>query len=179
LALRGDRLRQPGRRGDRLRFRPGPGVPLRCRGGAGGRCDVRRAQAAGGIALVRAARAEDRRAAGHGHRRRTPVRRRRAVAPGWAKGLLVSPLAGFADYQRQRAWTWEHQALVRARCVAGDPGLCARFESVRDGVLAQARDPEALRTDVVAMRARMRAELDRTGPGGFDLKQGEAGLVDL
>lgn len=101
------------------------------------------------------------------------------LRPDGAKGLLVSPLAGFAEYQRQRAWTWEHQALVRARCVAGDPGLCARFESVRDSVLAQVRDAEGLRTDVAAMRARMRTELDRTGPGGFDLKQGEAGLVDL
>jgi glutamate-ammonia-ligase adenylyltransferase len=101
------------------------------------------------------------------------------LRPDGAKGLLVSPLAGFADYQRQRAWTWEHQALVRARCVAGDEALCMQFEAVRDSVLARPRDAAALRTDVAAMRMRMRAELDRSEPARFDLKQGEGGLVDL
>lgn len=124
------------------------------------------------------------------------------LRPDGAKGLLVSTLASFEDYQRQRAWTWEHQALVRARAVAGDVGLCAEFERVRMQTLAQARDPEALVRDVREMRARMRAELDRSEPpvepraerggsaavdgaaaGGhavrFDLKQGEGGLVDL
>lgn len=101
------------------------------------------------------------------------------LRPDGAKGLLVSPLPGFAEYQRQRAWTWEHQALVRARCVAGDAGLCAGFDAVRGEVLARVRDAGALRADVAAMRARMRGELDRTGPARFDLKQGEGGLVDL
>jgi glutamate-ammonia-ligase adenylyltransferase len=101
------------------------------------------------------------------------------LRPDGAKGLLVSPLSGFADYQRQRAWTWEHQALVRARCVAGDDALCASFEAIRAEVLARPRDAAALRGDVAAMRARMRGELDRSAPARFDLKQGEAGLVDL
>jgi glutamate-ammonia-ligase adenylyltransferase len=101
------------------------------------------------------------------------------LRPDGAKGLLVSSLSGFADYQRERAWTWEHQALVRARCVAGEPALCARFERVRDAVLAQPRDAEALRTDVLAMRAKMRAELDRSDAARLDLKQGPGGLVDL
>jgi len=101
------------------------------------------------------------------------------LRPDGAKGLLVSPLAGFADYQRQRAWTWEHQALVRARCVAGDAALGARFDAIRAEVLARLRDAAALRDDVAAMRARMRGELDRSAPARFDLKQGEGGLVDL
>jgi len=101
------------------------------------------------------------------------------LRPDGAKGLLVSPLAGFADYQHQRAWTWEHQALVRARCTSGDADLCARFEAVRAAVLSAPRDAAKLREDVVAMRARMRAELDRSQAGRFDIKQGEAGLVDL
>ncbi len=101
------------------------------------------------------------------------------LRPDGAKGLLVSPLSGFAEYQRQRAWTWEHQALVRARGVAGDAALCARFDAVRGEVLARRRDAGALRDDVVAMRARMRGELDRSAPARFDLKQGEGGLVDL
>ena len=101
------------------------------------------------------------------------------LRPDGAKGLLVSPLAGFADYQRQRAWTWEHQALVRARGIAGDLQLLQRFEQVRASVLSQPRDPAKLRDDVSSMRARMRAELDRSDAGRFDVKQGDGGLVDL
>lgn len=101
------------------------------------------------------------------------------LRPDGAKGLLVSTLASFADYQRERAWTWEHQALVRARGVAGDPSLIADFEAVRAETLARARDPDKLREDVAAMRAKMRAELDRSDAAHFDLKQGEGGLVDL
>jgi len=101
------------------------------------------------------------------------------LRPDGGKGLLVSSLSSYGDYQRQRAWTWEHQALVRARCVAGDAALAAGFEGVRTATLARAREDGALRADVVSMRARMRAELDRGGDGLFDLKQGEGGLVDL
>ncbi|HET6435159.1 MAG TPA: bifunctional [glutamate--ammonia ligase]-adenylyl-L-tyrosine phosphorylase/[glutamate--ammonia-ligase] adenylyltransferase [Xanthomonadaceae bacterium] len=101
------------------------------------------------------------------------------LRPDGAKGLLVSTLASYADYQRERAWTWEHQALVRARCVAGDASLCAGFEAVRGDTLARDRDPAALAEDVAAMRRRMRAELDRSDAARFDLKQGAGGLVDL
>jgi glutamate-ammonia-ligase adenylyltransferase len=101
------------------------------------------------------------------------------LRPDGAKGMLVSSLESFADYQRQRAWTWERQALVRSRPVAGAARVQAAFESIREQTLRQPRDPDALRTDVVAMRRRMRAELDRSQPGRFDLKQGEGGLVDL
>ena len=101
------------------------------------------------------------------------------LRPDGGKGLLVSSLASYSDYQRERAWTWEHQALVRARCVAGDAALAAGFEQVRTATLARDRDGDRLREDVVSMRARMRAELDRGGDGLFDLKQGEGGLVDL
>jgi len=101
------------------------------------------------------------------------------LRPDGAKGLLVSSLASFRDYQRDRAWTWEHQALVRARFIAGDAALHADFERVRDATLARARDPAQVREDVVAMRRRMRAELDRSDAALFDLKQGEGGLVDL
>lgn len=101
------------------------------------------------------------------------------LRPDGAKGLLVSSLASFTDYQRDRAWTWEHQALVRARGIAGDAALIGAFERVRGETLARRRDPETLRNDVVQMRQRMRAELDRTDAARFDLKQGEGGLVDL
>ena len=101
------------------------------------------------------------------------------LRPDGAKGLLVSSLASYADYQRERAWTWEHQALVRARGVAGDASLMDDFERVRAQTLARARDRQKLREDIVQMRQRMRAELDRSDAARFDLKQGEGGLVDL
>ena len=101
------------------------------------------------------------------------------LRPDGAKGLLVSSLASFTEYQRERAWTWEHQALVRARCISGDAGLCADYEQVRAQTLARVREPAKVREDVVAMRRRMRAELDRSDAAAFDLKQGEGGLVDL
>ncbi|MCD9027375.1 bifunctional [glutamate--ammonia ligase]-adenylyl-L-tyrosine phosphorylase/[glutamate--ammonia-ligase] adenylyltransferase [Luteimonas sp. BDR2-5] len=101
------------------------------------------------------------------------------LRPDGGKGMLVSSLASYADYQRARAWTWEHQALVRARFVAGDAAMADDFERVRSRTLCTPRDPGQLHEDVVAMRRRMRAELDRSTDAMFDLKQGEGGLVDL
>jgi glutamate-ammonia-ligase adenylyltransferase len=101
------------------------------------------------------------------------------LRPDGAKGLLVSSLESFADYQRHRAWTWEQQALVRARAVAGDPALCRAFADIREQTLRRPRELAALLSDVRAMRARMRGELDRSTALRFDLKQGEGGLVDL
>lgn len=101
------------------------------------------------------------------------------LRPDGAKGLLVSTLASYADYQRNRAWTWEHQALVRARAVAGDASLQADFDTLRAQVLSRPVDAHTLRADVMQMRGRMRAQLDRSDAALFDLKQGEGGLVDL
>lgn len=101
------------------------------------------------------------------------------LRPDGASGLLVSSMASFGEYQRDRAWTWEHQALVRARAVAGDAGLCSDFTQVRSAVLARPREVAALQRDVATMRAKMRGELDRSTAGRFDVKQGSGGLVDL
>ncbi|MBO9718252.1 MAG: bifunctional [glutamate--ammonia ligase]-adenylyl-L-tyrosine phosphorylase/[glutamate--ammonia-ligase] adenylyltransferase [Pseudoxanthomonas sp.] len=101
------------------------------------------------------------------------------LRPDGGKSLLVSSLASYEDYQLQRAWTWEHQALVRARPIAGDASLCADFEQVRAGTLGRPREVAALVADVDQMRRRMRAELDRSDAARFDLKQGAGGLVDL
>ena len=101
------------------------------------------------------------------------------LRPDGAKGLLVASADGYADYQRDRAWTWERLALVRARGIAGSAEALARFEAIRADAIVQPRDPETLRTDVLAMRIRMREELDRTRGDRFDLKQGDGGLVDL
>jgi glutamate-ammonia-ligase adenylyltransferase len=101
------------------------------------------------------------------------------LRPDGRKSLLVVSLKSFRDYQRERAWTWEHQALVRARGVAGDASLLREFEAVRTEILSRPRDAGKLRDDVVDMRRRMRAELDRGDALRFDLKQGAGGLVDI
>ncbi len=101
------------------------------------------------------------------------------LRPDGKKGLLVRSISAFAGYQRDHAWTWEHQALVRARPVAGDPILARRFGEVRQAILSQERDVDELRTQVREMRAKMRANLDRSGDGRFDLKQGLGGIADI
>ena len=101
------------------------------------------------------------------------------LRPSGTAGLLVSSVDAFADYQTREAWTWEHQALVRARAIAGDPGTCRRFEAVRRKVLGQTRDPAQLRQDIDEMRTRMRAERDRSDASTFDLKHGLGGMTDI
>jgi glutamate-ammonia-ligase adenylyltransferase len=101
------------------------------------------------------------------------------LRPDGSKGMLVLSLAAYEAYQRERAWTWELQALVRARAVAGDVALARRFSQLREDLLASPRDAAAIRADVVAMRARWRAERDRSDARQFDLKQGSGGLVDV
>ncbi|WP_295437327.1 bifunctional [glutamate--ammonia ligase]-adenylyl-L-tyrosine phosphorylase/[glutamate--ammonia-ligase] adenylyltransferase [uncultured Thiodictyon sp.] len=101
------------------------------------------------------------------------------LRPDGNKGMLVRSLTAYADYQATAAWTWEHQALIRARPVAGDPGLAARFAAVRRATICRPRDPAQLREDVRAMRQRMRESLDKGGRGRFDLKQGRGGIADI
>ncbi len=98
------------------------------------------------------------------------------LRPDGASGLLVSSLAAFRDYQLKRAWPWEHQALTRARFIAGDAALGAQFEAVRDEVLAQARDIPKLLADIVAMRKKMR---DENKAAADDLKHAAGGVIDL
>ncbi len=101
------------------------------------------------------------------------------LRPNGSSGLLVSSLEAFAEYQRRSAWTWENQAMVRARVVAGDAELARQFERVRAGVLARPRDAGKLRRDVVEMRERMRQELDKSSGDMIDLKHGRGGIVDM
>jgi [glutamine synthetase] adenylyltransferase / [glutamine synthetase]-adenylyl-L-tyrosine phosphorylase len=101
------------------------------------------------------------------------------LRPDGSKGLLISTLASFESYQRERAWLWEKQALVRARFVCGDTQIGEGFERVRAQVLAEPRALDEVLREVAAMRRRMREALDRSRMGEFDLKQGEGGLVDL
>lgn len=101
------------------------------------------------------------------------------LRPNGNSGMLVSSMKTFESYQNQNAWTWEHQALVRARVVAGDPRVDARFEAVRREVLSQPRDLPKLRHDVLEMREKMRGQLDKSKAEQFDLKQGHGGIVDI
>nr|VFK01344.1 MAG: glutamate-ammonia-ligase adenylyltransferase [Candidatus Kentron sp. H] len=101
------------------------------------------------------------------------------LRPSGRSGFLVSNMDAFADYQHQSAWTWEHQALVRARPVAGDKRLARRFDGIRAEILCKTRDPDELGRAVWEMRERMRRELDHTRPGVFDLKQGPGGITDI
>jgi glutamate-ammonia-ligase adenylyltransferase len=101
------------------------------------------------------------------------------LRPNGNAGMLVSSLNAFERYQENEAWTWEHQALLRARPVAGDPAVMARFAAIRREVLGRARDPEQLSSDVRQMRAKMREALDRSTATEFDLKQGRGGIADI
>jgi glutamate-ammonia-ligase adenylyltransferase len=91
----------------------------------------------------------------------------------------VSSLEAFDAYQRSRAWTWEHQALLRARAVAGDAGLGQALGEVRREVLAVPRERGAVLAEVSQMRQRWRAERDRSDESRLDLKQGHGGLLDI
>jgi glutamate-ammonia-ligase adenylyltransferase len=101
------------------------------------------------------------------------------LRPNGKGGFLMTGIDAFERYQRQEAWTWEHQALLRARAVAGDPNLCERFESARRGTLCDAVRRDTLRSDVSEMRMRMRRELSRAGAGQFDIKQDAGGIADI
>ena len=101
------------------------------------------------------------------------------LRPNGNSGQLVASLNTFEKYQLNDAWTWEHQALVRARAVAGDPLVTARFAALRHRILCLQRDPEKLLADVAGMRQKMRASLDRSNAENFHIKQGTGGLVDI
>ncbi len=101
------------------------------------------------------------------------------LRPSGTSGLLVSHIDSFRSYQNEEAWTWEHQALVRARVICGDRALVAVFERIRHAIIARTRDAAALRAEVNDMRQKMRANLFKPRSGTFDLKQGNGGIVDI
>ncbi|MGO2054550.1 MAG: bifunctional [glutamate--ammonia ligase]-adenylyl-L-tyrosine phosphorylase/[glutamate--ammonia-ligase] adenylyltransferase, partial [Halomonadaceae bacterium] len=102
------------------------------------------------------------------------------LRPSGNSGLLVTSLAAFADYQRQNAWTWEHQALVRARVVAGSDALTEKFSQLRGDILSAERDKAVLREEVVKMRQKMRDHLgSKTTSDTFNVKHDAGGMVDI
>lgn len=101
------------------------------------------------------------------------------LRPDGGSGLLVSSFDAYAAYQQARAWTWEHQALVRARTVAGDVSLGRRFAEVRASALQARGQGAQLHRQIVEMRTRWRQESDRSDSARIDLKQGLGALVDI
>ncbi|MBA3581037.1 MAG: bifunctional [glutamate--ammonia ligase]-adenylyl-L-tyrosine phosphorylase/[glutamate--ammonia-ligase] adenylyltransferase [Gammaproteobacteria bacterium] len=101
------------------------------------------------------------------------------LRPDGQAGVLVPSITGFAQYQREKAWTWEYQALVRARWVAGDPALAEMFAQIRREILMRRRDVAILRVEVQEMRERMRQSLSKSKNDEFDLKQDRGGIADI
>jgi glutamate-ammonia-ligase adenylyltransferase len=99
------------------------------------------------------------------------------LRPSGEAGPIASHFAGFARYQGESAWTWEHMALTRARPVAGDANLCRRISETLAAVLRSPRDPKKLVIDVAAMRRRIAEENPRPSP--WDLRNRRGGLIDL
>lgn len=104
-----------------------------------------------------------------------------ALRPNGNSGLLITTFDAYANYQQQRgsntAWTWEHQAITRARFVLGLESLRPRFEAVREAVITATRDTEALRAEIGAMRDRVRGA-HPVQPGRFDVKHSPGAMVD-
>jgi glutamate-ammonia-ligase adenylyltransferase len=101
------------------------------------------------------------------------------LRPSGSGGILVSHVEAYRSYQESDAWTWEHQALIRARPITGDPHLSHMFSGIRTGVITEKRNPEALRREVLDMREKMRREASIRRPGWFDVKQDSGGIVDI
>ena len=105
-----------------------------------------------------------------------------ALRPNGSSGLLVTGFDAYANYQQRRgsntAWTWEHQAMTRARFILGSDALRERFDAVREAVITSDRDAQALRAEIVAMRERVR-NAHTTRSGQFDVKHSPGGMVDV
>jgi glutamate-ammonia-ligase adenylyltransferase len=105
-----------------------------------------------------------------------------ALRPNGNSGLLVTSIDSFERYQRGRgsntAWTWEHQAITRARFCAGDAGLGERFEATRRAVIESERDADALRQEIAAMRQKVR-DAHPQRDERFDAKHSAGGLMDI
>lgn len=104
-----------------------------------------------------------------------------ALRPNGNSGLLVTSFKSYADYQQQRgsntAWTWEHQAMTRARFVLGSDSLRQRFDTVREAVITAPRDAQALKQEIVSMRERVRSAHPVRGDW-FDVKHSRGGMLD-
>src|SRR5690606_33102299 len=100
------------------------------------------------------------------------------LRPDGDAGLLAVSIEAFAQYQTRHAWAWEHQAITRARFVAGDAEIGRRFEEVRRQVLLLPRDKHEFKNEVRAMREKISAGHPNRTPD-FDLKHDRGGMVDI
>lgn len=100
------------------------------------------------------------------------------LRPDGNSGLLVSSVTAFKEYQMQKAWVWEHQAITRARFVAGDKQIGDAFEKIRIEVMTQQRDNDALKLEVQSMREKMRSA-QRIEANMFDIKHSIGGIIDV
>jgi [glutamine synthetase] adenylyltransferase / [glutamine synthetase]-adenylyl-L-tyrosine phosphorylase len=108
------------------------------------------------------------------------------LRPSGNSGMIVATVRAFEEYQKNHAWTWEHQALVRARVLCGDPAVAAEFQRIRQQTLTSLRDPSDLATEVNSMRQKMREQLGSSSGSSatastqkFHLKQDAGGIVDI
>ncbi|WP_051906717.1 bifunctional [glutamate--ammonia ligase]-adenylyl-L-tyrosine phosphorylase/[glutamate--ammonia-ligase] adenylyltransferase [Methylomarinum vadi] len=101
------------------------------------------------------------------------------LRPSGDSGLLVTHINSYEHYLKSDAWTWEHQALVRGRFIAGDPALKQQYEAIRRRILALPRAIEELRKEVREMREKMRENLAPKDEDIFDLKQSKGGIADI
>ncbi|MCP4372211.1 MAG: bifunctional [glutamate--ammonia ligase]-adenylyl-L-tyrosine phosphorylase/[glutamate--ammonia-ligase] adenylyltransferase [Deltaproteobacteria bacterium] len=101
------------------------------------------------------------------------------LRPSGSSGVLVGQIEAFSKYQHKNAWTWEHQALARARAICGDIHLIEHFNNVRKEVLLIPRDETKLQSEVSDMREKMRKERLKPKPGIFNIKQDRGGIVDI
>jgi len=101
------------------------------------------------------------------------------LRPSGNSGLLVSHIKSYETYLRHDAWTWEHQALVRGRFIAGDLALKKEYETIRHTILTLPRERETLKSQVCQMREKMREALAKKQDGLFDIKQSKGGIADI
>jgi len=101
------------------------------------------------------------------------------LRPNGDSGLLVTHIKAYEDYLKTQAWTWELQALVRGRFIAGDPQLKVQYEAIRSRILSLPRETEVLKKEVREMREKMREALATKDKDQFDLKQSKGGIADI
>lgn len=101
------------------------------------------------------------------------------LRPSGNAGVMVVSVQGYETYQHDKAWAWEHQALVRARAICGDKAVLDKFNAIRLDVLTLPRDTAVVRQDVLAMRQKMREHLSNDKSDKFHLKQDAGGLIDI
>lgn len=101
------------------------------------------------------------------------------LRPDGDTGVLISDIESFENYQHSRAWTWEHQALVRARPVAGSKDIIDKFSEIREAIIRTPKEESSLKDEVIKMRQKMRDHLDRSSDKLYDIKQGVGGMIDV